>query len=91
MSASVISFFNYYYFCPLLPRFPTLSPLKSFPARPLLTDGDDLPRLIRWDDYEELAQSENVAPQKSSVMVRKKQAHLSPVGRLPKVVQQQVM
>ncbi|TNN02265.1 hypothetical protein fugu_009752 [Takifugu bimaculatus] len=49
-------------------RFPTLSPLKSFPARPLLKDGGDLPRLIRWDDYEELPQSENVAPQKTRVM-----------------------
>lgn len=27
-----------------------------------------MPRLIRWDDYEELSQSENVAPQKSSLM-----------------------
>lgn len=52
-------------------RFPTLSPLKSFPARPLLKDSGDLPRLIRWDDYEELPQSENVAPVKSTVMVRK--------------------
>uniref|UniRef100_A0A672I3U5 Rho-GAP domain-containing protein n=2 Tax=Salarias fasciatus TaxID=181472 RepID=A0A672I3U5_SALFA len=49
-------------------RFPTLSPLKSFPARPLLRDGGDLPRLIRWDDYEELPQQENLAPLKSAVM-----------------------
>uniref|UniRef100_A0A674NDM8 DEP domain-containing protein 1B n=1 Tax=Takifugu rubripes TaxID=31033 RepID=A0A674NDM8_TAKRU len=57
-------------------RFPTLSPLKSFPARPLLKDGGDLPRLIRWDDYEELPQSENVAPQKTRVMVRERQTRL---------------
>lgn len=50
-------------------RFPTLSPLKSFPTRPLLKDSSDLPRLIRWDDYEELPQRENIAPQKSAVMV----------------------
>ncbi|KAM6994166.1 DEP domain-containing protein 1B-like [Tautogolabrus adspersus] len=49
-------------------RFPTLSPLKSFPTRPLLKDGRDLPRLIRWDDYEELPQRENIPPQKSAVM-----------------------
>nr|XP_040021359.1 DEP domain-containing protein 1B [Gasterosteus aculeatus aculeatus] len=49
-------------------RFPTSSPLKSFPTRPVLRDCSDLPRLIRWDDYEELPQRENVAPLKSSVM-----------------------
>ncbi|CAG12841.1 unnamed protein product, partial [Tetraodon nigroviridis] len=49
-------------------QFPTLSPLKSFPARPLLKDSGDLPRLIRWDDYEELSRSGNVAPQRSGVM-----------------------
>ncbi|CAN9514095.1 unnamed protein product [Ophioblennius macclurei] len=49
-------------------RFPTLSPLKSFPTRPLLRDVSDLPRLIRWDDYEELPQRENLAPLKSAVM-----------------------
>ncbi|KAM8846364.1 DEP domain-containing protein 1B-like isoform 1-T1 [Synchiropus picturatus] len=49
-------------------RFPTLSPLKSFPTRPLLRDCSDLPRLIRWDDYEELPQRENIAPQKSNVL-----------------------
>ncbi|KAM3615126.1 uncharacterized protein V6R79_023790 [Siganus canaliculatus] len=49
-------------------RFPTLSPLKSFPARPMFRDSSDLPRLIRWDDYEELPQRENVAPLKSAVM-----------------------
>ncbi|XP_010728442.3 DEP domain-containing protein 1B isoform X3 [Larimichthys crocea] len=49
-------------------RFPTLSPLKSFPTRPLLRDCSDLPRLIRWDDYEELPQRENIAPQKSAVL-----------------------
>nr|XP_046256334.1 DEP domain-containing protein 1B [Scatophagus argus] len=49
-------------------RFPTLSPLKSFPARPLLRDSSDLPRLIRWDDYEELPQQENMAPMKPAVM-----------------------
>ncbi|XP_034467863.1 DEP domain-containing protein 1B isoform X2 [Hippoglossus hippoglossus] len=49
-------------------RFPMLSPLKSFPTRPLLRDSCDLPRLIRWDDYEELPQRENVAPLKSAVM-----------------------
>lgn len=51
-------------------RFPTLSPLKSFPTRPILRDSSDLPRLIRWDDYEELPQQENIAPPKSAVMVR---------------------
>ncbi|XP_068616603.1 DEP domain-containing protein 1B [Brachionichthys hirsutus] len=49
-------------------RFPMLSPLKSFPTRPLLRDGSDLPRLIRWDDYEELPQPENIAPLKSAAM-----------------------
>ncbi|XP_061574209.1 DEP domain-containing protein 1B isoform X1 [Cololabis saira] len=49
-------------------RFPTLSPLKSLPTRPLWRDSSDLPRLIRWDDYEELPQRENVAPSKSTVM-----------------------
>uniref|UniRef100_A0A3Q1FMG7 DEP domain containing 1B n=1 Tax=Acanthochromis polyacanthus TaxID=80966 RepID=A0A3Q1FMG7_9TELE len=49
-------------------RFPTLSPLKSFPTRPLMRDSSDLPRLIRWDDYEELPQQENIAPLKSAVM-----------------------
>ncbi|XP_017265333.1 DEP domain-containing protein 1B [Kryptolebias marmoratus] len=49
-------------------RFPTLSPLKSVPIRPLLRDSSDLPRLIRWDDYEELPQQENVAPLKSAAM-----------------------
>ncbi|KAF3840126.1 hypothetical protein F7725_018843 [Dissostichus mawsoni] len=49
-------------------RFPPLSPLKSFPTKPLFRDCSDLPRLIRWDDYEELPQRENIAPLKSSVM-----------------------
>uniref|UniRef100_A0A7N6BSV7 Rho-GAP domain-containing protein n=1 Tax=Anabas testudineus TaxID=64144 RepID=A0A7N6BSV7_ANATE len=49
-------------------RFPTQSPLKSFPTRPLLRDSSDLPRLIRWDDYEELPQQENIAPMKSAVL-----------------------
>lgn len=57
-------------------RFPTLSPLKSFPTRPLLRDGSDLPRLIRWDDYEELPQRENIAPLKSAVMVSKRQRYV---------------
>lgn len=81
---SVFLFVKYY--C-VLTRFPTLSPLKSFPARPLLKDGGDLPRLIRWDDYEELPQSENVAPQKVRVMVRKRQTCLclaDVVGRVSK-------
>ncbi|KAF6739924.1 DEP domain-containing protein 1B [Oryzias melastigma] len=47
-------------------RFPTLSPLKTLPTRPLLRDSRDLPRLIRWDDYEELPLQENVAPSKSA-------------------------
>lgn len=49
-------------------RFPILSPLKSIPTRSLLHDSKDLPRLIRWDDYEELPQQENIAPSKSAVM-----------------------
>nr|XP_057908778.1 DEP domain-containing protein 1B-like isoform X1 [Doryrhamphus excisus] len=49
-------------------RFPTLSPLKSFPSRALARDSTDLPRLIRWDDYEELPQQENTAPVKSTGM-----------------------
>lgn len=49
-------------------RFPSQSPLKSFPTRPLLKVGSDLPRLIRWDDYEELPQRENIAPSRSSVL-----------------------
>lgn len=61
-----------------LSRFPTLSPLKSFPSRPLLRDSCDLPRLIRWDDYEELPQQENIAPLKSAVMVRERQRCFGP-------------
>lgn len=53
-----------------LPRFPTMSPLKTLPTRPLVRDSRDLPRLIRWDDYEELPLQENVAPSKSAVLVR---------------------
>ncbi|XP_074510834.1 DEP domain-containing protein 1B-like [Sebastes fasciatus] len=49
-------------------RFPTTSPLKSFPTRPLLRDSSDLPRLIRWDDYEELPQRENIPPLKAAAM-----------------------
>uniref|UniRef100_A0A8C5EKY0 DEP domain-containing protein 1B-like n=1 Tax=Gouania willdenowi TaxID=441366 RepID=A0A8C5EKY0_GOUWI len=49
-------------------RFPSKSPLKSFPVRPVLRDSSDLPRLIRWDDYEEVPQQENFAPQTSAVM-----------------------
>lgn len=64
-------------------RFPTQSPLKSFPARPLLGDSSDLPRLIRWDDYEELPQQENVAPIKSAVLVRKRQRCLTHSSVLP--------
>uniref|UniRef100_A0A8C7ZPE7 DEP domain containing 1B n=1 Tax=Oryzias sinensis TaxID=183150 RepID=A0A8C7ZPE7_9TELE len=49
-------------------RFPTMSPLKTLPTRPLVRDSRDLPRLIRWDDYEELPLQENVAPSKSAVL-----------------------
>ncbi|XP_020793134.1 DEP domain-containing protein 1B [Boleophthalmus pectinirostris] len=49
-------------------RFPTMSPLKSIPTRSLLRDSNDLPRLIRWDDYEELPQKENTAPSKPAVL-----------------------
>ncbi|KAM9806784.1 DEP domain-containing protein 1B isoform X2 [Syngnathus typhle] len=49
-------------------RFPALSPLKSLPSRSLSRNRTDLPRLIRWDDYEELPQQENVAPVKSTIM-----------------------
>ncbi|KAM6986018.1 DEP domain-containing protein 1B-like [Aplochiton taeniatus] len=41
-------------------RFPPTSPLKPLPQRPPAIDRGDLPRLIRWDDYEELPQKENV-------------------------------
>lgn len=64
-------------FC--LPRFPTLSPLKTLPTRPLLRDSRDLPRLIRWDDYEELPLQENVAPSKSAGLVKNKYAPLVPL------------
>lgn len=40
-------------------RFPPISPLKPVPQRPSMTEISDLPRLIRWDDYEELPQQEN--------------------------------
>ncbi|MEQ2185149.1 hypothetical protein GOODEAATRI_015233 [Goodea atripinnis] len=59
-------------------RFPTMSPLKSLPTRPSWRDSSDLPRLIRWDDYEELPLKENVAPQKSAVLVRKDHRHFTP-------------
>ncbi|XP_077383128.1 DEP domain-containing protein 1B-like isoform X2 [Festucalex cinctus] len=49
-------------------RFPSLSPLKSFPSRSLSRNSTDLPRLIRWDDYEELPQQENAAPVRSTGM-----------------------
>ncbi|XP_061676872.1 DEP domain-containing protein 1B isoform X1 [Syngnathoides biaculeatus] len=49
-------------------RFPTLSPLKSFPSRSLSRNSTDLPRLIRWDDYEELPQQENTALVNSAAM-----------------------
>ncbi|MEQ2209390.1 hypothetical protein XENOCAPTIV_029527, partial [Xenoophorus captivus] len=58
--------------------FPTMSPLKSLPTRPSWRDSSDLPRLIRWDDYEELPVKENVAPQKSAVLVRKDHRHFTP-------------
>lgn len=62
-------------------RFPMLSPLKSFPTRPPFRDSSDLPRLIRWDDYEELPQQENTAPIKSAVLVRKRQTCFSKLTR----------
>ncbi|XP_076006463.1 DEP domain-containing protein 1B-like [Genypterus blacodes] len=49
-------------------RFPMLSPLKSFPTRPPFRDTSDLPRLIRWDDYEELPLQENTASTKSAIL-----------------------
>ena len=68
-------------------RFPPLSPLKSFPTKPLFRDCSDLPRLIRWDDYEELPQRENIAPLKSSVMVRGRQRCVSCSTALPRLTQ----
>ncbi|XP_077576880.1 DEP domain-containing protein 1B-like [Stigmatopora nigra] len=47
-------------------RFPTQSPLKSYPSRSVSRKCTDLPRLIRWDDYEEFPQQENTAPAKST-------------------------
>ncbi|XP_062340701.1 DEP domain-containing protein 1B isoform X1 [Osmerus eperlanus] len=41
-------------------RFPPLSPLKPVPQRLPVTELNDVPRLIRWDDYEELPQQENL-------------------------------
>ncbi|XP_072317426.1 DEP domain-containing protein 1B [Eucyclogobius newberryi] len=49
-------------------RFPAMSPLKSIPARSLLRDCSDLPRLIRWDDYEELPQQKNTVPSKPALL-----------------------
>lgn len=65
-----MSFFTSGMLISFLCRFPSQSPLKSFPTRPLWRDSSDVPRLIRWDDYEELPQQENVAPLKPAVMVR---------------------
>ncbi|XP_019908719.2 DEP domain-containing protein 1B isoform X3 [Esox lucius] len=41
-------------------RFPHTSPLKPVPQRPPVSENCDMPRLIRWDDYEELAQPEKI-------------------------------
>lgn len=51
------------------PRFPPTSPLKPLPQRPPVSENCDLPRLIRWDDYEELPQPEKI-PMKSLILVR---------------------
>ncbi|KAJ7988176.1 hypothetical protein DPEC_G00320890 [Dallia pectoralis] len=48
-------------------RFPHTSPLKPVPHRPPVSENCDLPRLIRWDDYEELPQPEKV-PLKPQVL-----------------------
>ncbi|KAM9517785.1 DEP domain-containing protein 1B-like isoform 2-T2 [Salvelinus alpinus] len=48
-------------------RFPPTSPLKPLPQRPPVSENCDLPRLIRWDDYEELPQPEKI-PMKSLIL-----------------------
>ncbi|KAL0964984.1 hypothetical protein UPYG_G00275290 [Umbra pygmaea] len=48
-------------------RFPPTSPLKPLPQRPPISENCDLPRLIRWDDCEELPQPEKV-PMKPLVL-----------------------
>ncbi|CAB1319007.1 unnamed protein product [Coregonus sp. 'balchen'] len=48
-------------------RFPPTSPLKPLPQRPPVSENCDLPRLIRWDDYEELPQPEKI-PMKPLVL-----------------------
>uniref|UniRef100_A0AAZ3SNR0 DEP domain containing 1B n=1 Tax=Oncorhynchus tshawytscha TaxID=74940 RepID=A0AAZ3SNR0_ONCTS len=50
-------------------RFPPTSPLKPLPQRTPVSENCDLPRLIRWDDYEELPQPEKI-PMKSLILVR---------------------
>lgn len=52
-------------------RFPPESPLKPVPKRPRQTDSLALPRLPRWDDYEEVLPQGNV-PLKPLVLVRKR-------------------
>ncbi|KAK7887149.1 hypothetical protein WMY93_026770 [Mugilogobius chulae] len=54
--------------CGQLYRFPAMSPMKSIPTKSLLRDCSDLPRLIRWDDYEELPQQKNTGPSKPAVL-----------------------
>ncbi|CDQ79815.1 DEP domain-containing protein 1B [Oncorhynchus mykiss] len=48
-------------------RFPPTSPLKPLPQRTPVSENCDLPRLIRWDDYEELPQPEKI-PMKSLIL-----------------------
>ncbi|XP_041916400.1 DEP domain-containing protein 1B [Alosa sapidissima] len=41
-------------------RFPPESPLKPLPQKPRQTDSSTLPRLPRWDDYEEVSSQGNL-------------------------------
>lgn len=41
-------------------RFPPQSPLKPVPMRPLVRDHGSVPRIPRWDDYEDITVPEKI-------------------------------
>ncbi len=41
-------------------RFPPQSPLKPVPVRPPIRDRSSVPRIPRWDDYEEISMPEKI-------------------------------
>lgn len=57
-------------------RFPPQSPLKPLPVRPPVRDHGAVPRIPRWDDFEEIPVLENIA-MKPIAMVKE---HLNYTG-----------